>query len=50
MKRRVAVTGMGIVSPIGIGVHAFYNSLLNGLSGASRITNLMFLIQAIKVE
>ena len=38
MKRRVAVTGMGIVSPIGIGVHAFYNSLLNGLSGASRIT------------
>ncbi|MEM1063388.1 MAG: beta-ketoacyl synthase N-terminal-like domain-containing protein, partial [Planctomycetota bacterium] len=28
--RRVAVTGIGVVSPIGIGVDAFWQNLLDG--------------------
>ena len=36
--RRVAVTGLGVVSPIGIGVDAFWNHLTHGVSGVGRIT------------
>ncbi len=35
--RRVAVTGLGIVSPCGIGRDAFWNSLKEGRSGVSRV-------------
>ena len=38
MKRRVVVTGMGIVSPIGIGLEAYWDALCKGVSGAARIT------------
>lgn len=38
MKRRVVVTGMGIVSPVGIGIPAFWNSIVSGQSGAAPIT------------
>lgn len=38
MKRRVVVTGMGVVSPVGIGVPAFWSSLTAGVSGAGPIT------------
>lgn len=38
-KRRVVVTGMGTVSPVGIGVDNFWNALINGKSGVSPITN-----------
>ena len=38
MKRRVVVTGLGIVSSIGFGKEAFWNSLKAGRSGISRIT------------
>ena len=38
MDRRVVVTGMGIVSPIGIGKEAFWQSLIEGKSGIDRIT------------
>lgn len=38
MDRRVVVTGMGIVSPIGIGKEAFWQSLIEGRSGIDRIT------------
>jgi 3-oxoacyl-[acyl-carrier-protein] synthase II len=38
VKRRVAVTGMGVVSPIGIGVARFRASLLEGRSGAGPIS------------
>lgn len=34
---RVVVTGMGIVSPIGIGVDQFWNAAINGVSGISSI-------------
>jgi 3-oxoacyl-[acyl-carrier-protein] synthase II len=36
--RRVVITGMGVVSPIGIGVDAFWSSLSQGVSGIGRIT------------
>jgi 3-oxoacyl-(acyl-carrier-protein) synthase len=37
-RRRVVVTGMGIVSPIGIGLEANLNSLKEGKSGIGAIT------------
>ncbi|MCH8891493.1 MAG: beta-ketoacyl-[acyl-carrier-protein] synthase II, partial [Myxococcales bacterium] len=36
--RRVVVTGLGVVSPLGIGVESFWSRLLNGTSGVKRIT------------
>src|SRR5262245_20800455 len=35
--RRVAVTGLGIVSPVGIGKDTFWRSLLAGRSGVDRV-------------
>ena len=37
-KRRIAVTGIGPVTPIGIGIDAFWSSVLEGRSGAGPIT------------
>jgi 3-oxoacyl-[acyl-carrier-protein] synthase II len=37
-KRRVVVTGMGVVTPVGNTVQDFWQSLLNGNSGAAPIT------------
>ena len=39
-KRRVVVTGLGIVSPFGVGIDKFWNSLLEGKSGISTIENI----------
>ena len=39
MRARVVVTGMGIVSPIGIGVSEFWKAALAGQSGISAITS-----------
>lgn len=36
--RRVVVTGIGVVSPLGIGVDFFWKALINGTSGVGRIT------------
>jgi 3-oxoacyl-[acyl-carrier-protein] synthase II len=38
MKRRVVITGIGAVSPNGIGVDAFWNATRNGESGIGAIT------------
>ena len=38
MMRRVVVTGLGAVSPVGVGVEAFWRSLVNGVSGIGKIT------------
>ena len=37
MKRRVVVTGLGIVSPIGIGKEAFWQGLMAGKNGMSDV-------------
>ncbi len=37
-RRRVVVTGLGIVSPVGIGVAAAWESIVAGRSGIGRIT------------
>lgn len=39
MNRRVVITGYGVVSPIGIGIDDFWNSLASGKSGISRVTS-----------
>ncbi|MFC1592591.1 beta-ketoacyl-[acyl-carrier-protein] synthase family protein [Candidatus Omnitrophota bacterium] len=38
MNKRVVVTGLGIISSIGIGKDVFWNSLMNGRSGISEIS------------
>ncbi len=38
MKRRVVITGVGVVTPIGIGKEAFWDSLKNGRSGVGPLT------------
>ncbi len=37
-KRRVVVTGLGVVSPVGIGTQNAWNNLIAGQSGITRIT------------
>jgi 3-oxoacyl-[acyl-carrier-protein] synthase II len=37
-KRRVVVTGLGVVSPVGIGVQPAWSNLVAGKSGITRIT------------
>lgn len=38
MANRVVITGMGAITPIGTGKDAFWNALLEGKNGISRIT------------
>ena len=38
-KRRVVITGLGIVSPVGIGVSTAWQNIVNGKSGIGRITH-----------
>lgn len=38
MKKRVVITGIGAITPVGIGKDKFWNSLLSGQSGIGRIT------------
>jgi 3-oxoacyl-[acyl-carrier-protein] synthase II len=37
--RRVVITGLGVVSPLGIGVEPFWEGLVTGRSGIGRITH-----------
>jgi len=38
MKRRVVVTGMGVVSPVGNSVEKLWNNLKGGVSGSDKVT------------
>lgn len=38
MKRRVVITGLGIVSPVGNNIDSAWDNIVNGRSGISRIT------------
>lgn len=38
MENRVAITGLGVISPIGIGKENFWKALINGTNGIDRIT------------
>ena len=37
-KRRIVVTGLGLITPVGIGVESSWKNILNGVSGISNIT------------
>ncbi|SKC87123.1 beta-ketoacyl-ACP synthase II [Maledivibacter halophilus] len=37
-KRRVVITGIGVISPIGIGKENYWNALKKGVSGVDKIT------------
>jgi len=37
-KRRVVVTGLGLITPVGIGVKESWMNILNGISGITNIT------------
>lgn len=39
-KRRVVITGMGIVSPVGNSVEGSWSNILAGKSGINSLTNL----------
>jgi 3-oxoacyl-[acyl-carrier-protein] synthase II len=38
VRRRVVITGIGVVSPVGIGVEPFWNAVRHGRSGVRRLT------------
>jgi 3-oxoacyl-[acyl-carrier-protein] synthase II len=38
LKQRVVITGVGLVTPIGIGKDNFWNALIEGKSGAGQVT------------
>jgi len=38
-KRRVVITGMGVIAPNGIGIENFWDSLVHGRSGIRKITH-----------
>ena len=39
-KRRVVITGMGVVSPFGVGSDKLWEGVVNGKSAVSRIENM----------
>lgn len=38
--RRVVITGLGVISPVGIGKEVFWNNLLHGASGATTLDHV----------
>lgn len=49
-KKRIVITGMGVVSCFGNDVDSFYDSLLAGKSGVRELTQLLLqIIQRVSV-
>lgn len=48
-KRRVVITGLGAVTPCGVGVESFWNSMLAGKSGVSLIERMNTEKQTVKI-
>ena len=48
-KRRVVITGLGAVTPCGIGMKDFWNSMLNGKCGISLVERINTEKQAVKI-
>ena len=48
-KRRVVVTGIGIISPFGVGFDNFWNSILEGKSGIDLLKNMSTEGQTVKI-
>src|SRR5581483_3962361 len=40
MMRRVVISGLGVVSPVGIGKEVFWQNLLDGISGAKALDDV----------
>ncbi|MFH1338760.1 MAG: beta-ketoacyl-ACP synthase II [Candidatus Omnitrophota bacterium] len=38
MSRRIVVTGLGVISPVGNDAHSFWNALIEGKSGIDKVT------------
>ncbi len=47
-KRRVVITGLGVIAPNGVGIKSFYEGNLNGISSASAITSFDVSNHAVK--
>ena len=47
-KRRVVITGMGTVSPVGLNIKDSWNNILNGNSGIAKLTNIETEGQSVK--
>ena len=39
MRKRVVITGLGIISPLGNDIETFWKNIVQGKSGVSRITH-----------
>ena len=39
MARRVVITGMGLITPVGVGNDATWSSICEGVGGVSRISS-----------
>jgi beta-ketoacyl-acyl-carrier-protein synthase II len=48
-KRRVVITGMGVVAPNGIGIENFWDSLVHGRSGIKRVSQFDVLSYSSKI-
>ncbi len=48
-KRRVVITGLGAVTPCGIGVDNFWNSMITGKSGVSHIERMSIENQTVTI-
>lgn len=49
-KKRVVVTGLGVITPIGIGTDKFWNSLIEGKSGISTTSSISLEKHPVKIS